>query len=90
MNYPNKITVQDFDGWVQERGLYFPETWSNNFTPLLEFQDKGEPSLQGSLLIAPLGKGHYIYTSLSLFRQLPEGVAGAYRLLANLISLNSN
>ena len=90
MNYPNKITVQDFDGWVQERGLYFPETWSNNFTPLLEFQDKGEPSLQGSLLIAPLGKGNYIYTSLSLFRQLPEGVAGAYRLLANLISLNSN
>lgn len=90
MNYPNKITVQDFDGWVQERGLYFPETWSNNFTPLLEFQDKGEQPLQGSLLVAPLGKGNYIYTSLSLFRQLPEGVAGAYRLLTNLISLNSN
>lgn len=90
MNYPNKISVRDFDGWVQERGLYFPETWSTNFTPLLEFQDKGEAPLQGSLLIAPLGKGNYIYTSLSLFRQLPEGVAGAYRLLSNLIALNSN
>ncbi|MAJ31677.1 MAG: LmbE family protein [Flavobacteriaceae bacterium] len=89
MNYPNKITVKDFDGWVQERGLYFPETWSNNFTALLEFQDKGEAPLKGSLLIAPLGKGNYIYTSLSLFRQLPEGVAGAYRLLSNLIELNS-
>ena len=90
MNYPNKISVRDFDGWVQERGLYFPETWSTNFTPLLEFQDKGEAPLKGSLLIAPLGKGNYIYTSLSLFRQLPEGVAGAYRLLSNLIALNSN
>ncbi len=90
MNYPNKISAQDFEGWVQERGLYFPETWSSNFTPLFEFQDKGESPLQGSLLIAPLGKGNYVYTSLSLFRQLPEGVPGAYRLLANLISLNSN
>ncbi|PQB04525.1 PIG-L family deacetylase [Aureitalea marina] len=87
LNYPNKITLNDFHGWVQERGLYFPNEWSAEFTPLLAMNDpNGDPS-QGSLLIAKYGKGHYIYTGLSFFRELPAGVPGAYRLFANLLSL---
>ena len=87
MNYPNKITLNDFKGWVQERGLYFPNEWSSEFTPLLAMNDpNGDPS-QGSLLVANYGKGHYIYTGLSFFRELPAGVPGAYRLFANLLSL---
>jgi len=86
LNFPNKITIQDFDGWVQERGLYFPNEWSEEFTPLLAFNDKGESSKEGSLLVAKYGKGNYIYTGLSFFREFPAGVSGAYRLFANLLS----
>ena len=87
VNYPNKITQNDFDGWVQERGLYFPDQWSKEFTPILSMNDEGEPALSGSLLVAPYGKGNYIYTGLSFFRELPAGVTGAYRLFANMLSL---
>ncbi len=86
LNHPNKITVQDFEGWVQERGLYFPNQWDVQFTPLLQMNDAGESPKKGSLLVAPYGKGRVVYTGLSFFRQLPAGVPGAYRLFFNLIS----
>jgi hypothetical protein len=84
---PNKISVKDFDGWLQERGLYFPNKWDEHFEPVLSMNDKGEPPKDGSLLVARYGNGHYVYTGLSFFRELPEGVAGAYKLFANLVSL---
>lgn len=87
LNSPNKISQKDFTGWVQERGLYFPEKWAKEFMPLLSIHDKGEPALNGSLIVAQYGKGNYVYTGLSFFRELPEGVPGAYRLFANLLSL---
>ena len=87
LNYPNKITKKDFEGWVQERGLYFPNKWSKEFTPILSMHDIGESAKDGSLLIAKYGKGHYIYTGLSFFREFPEGVAGAFRLFANMLSV---
>ena len=87
LNYPNKITSEDFEGWVQERGLYFPNEWSESYDALLSMNDKGEPARNGSLLIANYGQGHYVYTGLSFFRELPEGVPGAYKLFANLVSL---
>ena len=87
LNSPNRITGADFDGWVQERGLYFPDKWDEGFSPILAFGDPGEVPLRGGLLVAQQGKGYFVYTSLSWFRQLPEGVPGAYRLFANLISL---
>ncbi|MFL1895441.1 PIG-L family deacetylase [Aquimarina sp. 2-A2] len=87
LNYPNKITPDDFEGWVQERGLYFPNEWSKEYSPILAINDKGESSKKGSLLVTPYGKGNYIYTGLSFFREFPAGVSGAYRLFANLISL---
>ncbi|MEO5788614.1 PIG-L family deacetylase, partial [Gelidibacter sp.] len=87
LNYPNKITQKDFEGWVQERGLYFPNKWSKEFTPVLSMHDEGESPQEGSLLIAKYGKGHYIYTGLSFFREFPEGVAGAFRLFANMLSV---
>ncbi|TMH65088.1 MAG: LmbE family protein [Betaproteobacteria bacterium] len=77
----------DFEGWVQERGLYFPDQWDGRFTAILASGDPGEPPLQGGLLVARHGKGHLVYTGLAWFRQLPEGVPGAYRLFANLVSL---
>ncbi|MCC1484268.1 PIG-L family deacetylase [Winogradskyella immobilis] len=86
LNFPNKISEKDFEGWVQERGLYFPNEWSDEFTPLLAANDKGETSKEGSLLIAKYGKGNYIYTGLSFFREFPAGVSGAYRLFANMLS----
>jgi hypothetical protein len=89
LNTPNKITKADFDNWVQERGLYFPNEWSADFTPILACNDPGEESLKGSLLVAKYGQGNYIYTGLSFFRELPAGVPGAYRLLVNLISLGN-
>ena len=89
VNFPNKINVKDFDGWVQERGLYFPREWDSNFTPILSMADKGEEPKQGSLLVAPYGKGNYIYTGLSFFRELPAGVPGAYKLFANMLSLKT-
>jgi LmbE family N-acetylglucosaminyl deacetylase len=87
LNTPNKITEADFDGWIQERGLYFAGQWDPQFKPLLAFNDPGEAPLEGGLLIAQHGKGYFVYTSLAWFRQLPAGVPGAYRLFANLISL---
>lgn len=86
LNYPNKITQNDFKGWVQERGLYFPNSWSEEYTPLLAMNDKGETPKEGSLLIAKYGEGNYIYTGLSFFRELPAGVSGAYKLFANLLA----
>ncbi len=87
LNTPNKITEKDFEGWVQERGLYFPDKWAKEFTPILGMNDKGESQTKGSLLIAKYGKGHYIYTGLSFFRELPAGVPGAFRLFANMLSV---
>jgi hypothetical protein len=84
---PNRIVPSDFDGWVQERGLYFASEWDDHFTPLLACNDPGEPPKTGSLLVAHYGRGYFVYTGLSWFRELPEGVPGAYRLFANLISL---
>lgn len=86
-NTPNKIGPDDWAGWVQERGLYFAHTWDPAYKPLLSMKDPDTPDLQGGLLVAPLGKGHYIYTGLAFFRQLPAGVPGAYRLFANLLGL---
>lgn len=86
-NQPNQIGPRDFDGWVQERGLYFPYEWDARYQPLLESSDPGEAPKRGGLLIASLGEGVYVYTGLALFRQLPAGVPGAYRLLANLLAL---
>jgi len=86
LNTPNKITTKDFDGWVQERGLYYPNKWDANFEPLLSMNDKGENAKDGSLLVAKYGEGYYVYTGLSFFRELPEGVVGAYKLFANLVS----
>ena len=90
LNFPNKITQNDFKGWTQERGLYFPNKWAKAFTPILSMNDKGEPAKDGSLLIAKHGKGHYIYTGLSFFREFPAGVSGAYRLFANMLSLGKD
>ncbi|MFP2997517.1 PIG-L family deacetylase [Spongiivirga sp. MCCC 1A20706] len=87
LNFPNQITPNDFEGWVQERGLYFPREWDANFTPILSMNDKGETAKDGSLLVAKYGEGHYIYTGLSFFRELPAGVPGAYKLFANMLSL---
>lgn len=87
LNFPNKITEIDFKGWEQERGLYFPGKWDNAFTPVLRFNDPGEKPLDGALLVARHGKGYYIYTGLSFFRELPAGVPGAFRLFANMISM---
>lgn len=84
--YPNEITEKDFDGWVQERGLYFMERWDSHYRPLLASADPGEPAREGGLLRARYGRGVYIYTGYAFFRQLPNGVAGATRLYVNLIS----
>ena len=87
MKVPNKITPKDFDGWVQERGLYFPNKWDPAWTPILSCNDPKEKPLDGGLLVVKSGKGFFIYTSYSWFRQLPAGVPGAYRLFANMLSL---
>ncbi len=87
MNFPNKITASDFEGWVQERNLYNFSTMDSKYVGLLESHDTGEAENRGGLVVADIGKGKYIYCSYSLFRQLPAGVPGAYRLLANMISL---
>jgi hypothetical protein len=85
---PNRIGPADFEGWVQERGLDFASKWdTGHFTALLACSDPGEPPLEGGLLVARHGRGYFVYTGLSFFRQLPAGVPGAYRLFANLVSL---
>lgn len=85
-HYPNEITARDFDGWVQERGLYFMDKWDEHFKPLLSCHDPGEDAQKGGLLRAQYGKGTYIYTGYAFFRQLPAGVPGAVRLYVNLLS----
>jgi len=86
LNYPNKITQEDFKGWVQERGLYFWGDFDSRYQPVLGIADPGQPETNGSLVYARVGKGVYIYTGLSFFRELPAGVPGAYRLFVNLLS----
>ncbi|HXM37854.1 MAG TPA: PIG-L family deacetylase [Gemmatimonadales bacterium] len=88
-HYPNEIGSEDWRDWVQERGLYFAHDWDSTYVPLLETHDPGPPpaELKGGLLVAPVGRGTYVYTGLSFFRQLPAGVPGAYRLFANLLGL---
>ena len=86
LNFPNKINEKDFDSWIQERGLYFVSEWDKAYTPILEMNDPDEAPTQGSLLVAHYGKGSFIYTGLSFFRELPAGVPGAFRLFANMVS----
>ncbi|HTI03807.1 MAG TPA: PIG-L family deacetylase [Gemmatimonadales bacterium] len=91
-HYPNEIATDDWRGWIQERGLYFAHTWDTTYAALLEMHDAATPpsaaaELKGGLLVAPLGRGTYVYTGLSFFRQLPAGVPGAYRLFVNLLGL---
>jgi hypothetical protein len=86
-NYPNRINEEDWRGWVQERNLYNFITLDARFVPLLESHDAGEAENTGGMVYARVGRGHYVYTSYSFFRQLPAGVPGAYRLFANLLSL---
>ncbi len=86
-NYPNKIEQTDFDNWVQERGLYFSNEWSEEYTPLLSSNDTDENAKNGGLLVAKYGQGYYIYTGYSWFRQLPAGVPGAYKIFTNMISI---
>jgi LmbE family N-acetylglucosaminyl deacetylase len=89
-NRPNRIGPEDWNGWVQERGLYFAHTWDDQYRPVLEMADPGEAPLRGGLLIAKYGKGTYVYTGLAFFRELPAGVPGAFRLFANLLALGES
>ena len=86
LNFPNRITQKDFENWVQERGLYFPREWDQHYTAVLATNDKGAQPLKGGLLVAPYGRGNYIYTSYVWYRQLRAGLPGGYRVFANLIS----
>ena len=86
LNSPNKITDKDFENWVQERGLYFPNEWDEKYTPILGWNDTNEEMKSGALLVAKHGKGSFIYTGISFFRELPAGVPGAFKLFANIIS----
>ncbi len=86
LSVPNRIGPRDFEGWVQERGLYYPGSWDERYEALLAMADPGEKETKGALLVARYGKGTFIYTGVSFFRQLPAGVPGAYRLFANLVS----
>jgi len=89
LSAPNQLTPADFaTGWVQEQGLYYPSQWDGRYQPVIASHDPGEAEQQSAILVAPYGKGRYIYTGLSLFRQLPAGVPGAYRVLANLVESN--
>jgi len=90
LKFPNEISSKDFEGWIQERGLYFASEWDTNFTPILGWSDPEEPSRNGGLLIANHGKGHFVYSGISFFRELPAGVPGAFRLLANILALSNS
>jgi hypothetical protein len=90
ITWPNKITAHDFDGWVEERGHGFMHEWDPRYTALTETHDPGQAPQKGGLLIAPYGKGFYVYDAYAFYRQLPEGVPGAFRIMANLLSLSSN
>jgi len=87
---PNEIGADDWSGWVQERGLYFAHTWDPAYTPLLAMKDPDQPEQEGGLLVAQLGRGHYVYTGIAFFRQLPAGVPGGWRLFANLLALGAD
>lgn len=87
LNFPNKITSKDFENWEQERGLYFPNEWDDKYEAILSSNDPGEDPKNGGLLVAKYGEGYYIYSGYSWFRELPPGVAGAYRIFANLVSI---
>jgi len=87
LNYPNKISIADFQGWVQERALFIPQQWDHQFIPILGSNDPHEEIQKGSLLLRKQGQGYYIYCSLALHRQLPAGIPGAYRLFANMLSI---
>jgi hypothetical protein len=86
LNYPNKITAKDFEGWIQERGLYFLSDADPKYKRILSINDPGETPKDGSLLVADYGKGRFVYTSLVFFRELPAGIPGAYRLFVNLLT----
>jgi hypothetical protein len=86
LNYPNKITTADFDHWVEQRGSKFFSTWNTAYVPIISTYDKGQAPQSGGWLMAKYGKGFYTYCAYSFHRQLPEGVEGAYRIMANLIS----
>jgi LmbE family N-acetylglucosaminyl deacetylase len=90
LSWPNRITERDFDGWVEERGHGFMWTWDSQYAAPLETHDPGQDPQKGGLLVAKTGKGAYVYVALALYRELPEGVPGAYRLFANLLSLGKN
>lgn len=90
LSWPNKITPRDFDGWVEERGHGFLESWDPQYQALLEMHDPGQDPQKGGLLVAKTGKGAYVYVALALYRELPEGVPGAYRLFANLLSMGKD
>jgi hypothetical protein len=87
LQYPNRITERDFEGWVQERGLYFASKWDEKYEPLFRANDPGEKPMEGGTLYAKYGQGHYVFTAYSWFRQLPAGVPGAYRIFANFLSV---
>ncbi len=88
LNVPNKLSAKDFEGWVQERGLYFAGTKDPKFESIISWNDPGEPPRDGALIVAPYENGYFVYTGISFFRQLPAGVPGAYRLLANIMNLS--
>jgi LmbE family N-acetylglucosaminyl deacetylase len=90
LHFPNEITSKDFDGWIQERGIYFAQHMNTNYQSIFSMHDSGEPDQTGSLIITNYGKGNFTYTGLVFFRELPAGVPGAYRLLANIIALNQH
>lgn len=90
LSWPNKVTAADFKGWVEERGHGFAQTWDSHYQPLVETHDPEQDPQEGGLLLARYGKGFYVYDALALYRQLPAGVPGAYRLLGNLVSLRKN
>jgi len=90
LNYPNKISKTDFENWIQERGIYFANEIDSNYVSILEMNDKGESVNKGSLITSKYGKGNFVYTGLSFFRELPAGVSGAYRLFVNLLSIPQN
>jgi hypothetical protein len=89
LNVPNKINEKDFDGWIDERGTFFLRSWDPRYATPLETADPGEPGRAGGLVVGKYGKGTYIYTGYSFFRQLPAGVKGAYRLFANIVSVEN-
>jgi hypothetical protein len=90
LNYPNHITVKDFDGWIEERGHGFPASWAPEYTALTEMHDTEQDPQRGGLLYTHYGKGAWVYTAFAFFRQMPEGVPGSYRVMANLLSIGKN